>query len=218
MFNRQFAIARRSFMRGAVAALTLAAFSRLTGARPVDAQTVAPPPVVDPVIAPPPGAVRVDPAPLDVAPEGVPPVVGLGALMAVPANAEGATAVISADLGDGGKITLLIPTDPTIERVARVQVGVAGPSPDAAASFVPVAGMRFDLNIYEGGAPLGVFPDGSIAGVLLNPTIDPTLVACARYDETADAAEPIGLTPGEAPMVTTFPLAGVGTYLLGASA
>src|SRR5688572_4355780 len=82
------------------------------------------------------------------APSGVPPVTGYGALAVVPAGTEQRIPV-SADLGNGWLATIYVPSQPSASVIVRLQVAVFDSDQLRISSTLPDDAIGFSLEFYD---------------------------------------------------------------------
>jgi hypothetical protein len=185
------------------------------------AQTVSPPVLLDPVIAPEPGTPTIAPdlraaPPFNIAPVTAP----TGLIAVVPASGDGAIAPVTTDIGSDARLTLLVPADPALPQIVRLQGLGSASIPPVAAAALATTGYAFTVELFDGttGAPIRAFPRPFTAGVRLPAGTDPTVLAGVRFDEQTVTFEPLTLTTDPAANLVMFTATGAGYFLLGVAA
>jgi LPXTG-site transpeptidase (sortase) family protein len=121
-----------------------------------------------------------------VAPAGVPPVTGRGALAVVPANSSGAATPVTADLGDGWLTTVLVPASRTTPLAVRLQALPAPAVPAPPTSPPSRTALVLSLEIFDAntGAPVQSHPTPLTMGIRTPTDVDPATVSVLRFEET----------------------------------
>lgn len=126
-----------------------------------------------------------------IAPAGVPPIVGAGALAVVPRGASEAIAPISADLGHGWMATAFVRPDPDVDLAVRLQV-VSRPNH---ASEPPEQATAIELQLFDAGTGQALGGRPITLGVRPPTGIDLGRLAAYAQAETVQQALPSSRPP-----------------------
>jgi hypothetical protein len=201
--------------RRIAAALTLLALSLIRPTAGLEAQTVPPPPA-DAVIQPPAGTLVVPVELPALAPEGIPALQSDGTIAVVPPNPDGGVALVNAGLG-AAQATLIVPADPGIPLIVRVQSLTAGtpmlPLPEGMSS----AAVVFSIEVYDGtsGASIREFPKGIPVGVRPPGDLNPAALVAFRFDAVGLSFEVLPVTVDPTTGVVQVTVTNAGIVVLG---
>src|SRR5205807_541097 len=134
----------------------------------------------------------------------------------VPPNPDGGVALVNAALG-AAQATLIVPADPAIPLIVRVQSLTAGtpmlPLPEGLSS----AAVVFSVEIYDGssGASIRDLPKGIPIGVRPPSDVNPAALVAFRFDTVGLSFEVLPVVVDPTSGIVQFTVTNAGVVVLG---